>query len=278
MPNVSQLIQSGVSKLEPCVGDDALNEAFLLLSHATGRQVVSLQMNLDDVVDDNIAATFNSAIDQRVRFQPIAQIIGRRAFWKDEFIVTPDVLDPRPDTETLIEHAVMLNGVSSILDLGTGSGCILLSLLGEFKDAVGVGIDASPAALDVAKQNSVALGLDSRASFALGDWCDGITQKFDLIVSNPPYISEDAMLGLSRDVLDWEPRIALTPEGDGLGAYRKIIASASDVMNRDSYIMLEIGYDQGETVSNLLLSQGFKEVRVIQDLNNKDRVVQGQIA
>jgi release factor glutamine methyltransferase len=276
MAVVSDLLQLGISKLNPVVGDDASRETFLLMAHATGRQVSTLRLNLEDNVDAGSVNKFVHAVEMRSKSQPIAQIIGRRAFWKNDFIVTPDVLDPRPDTETLVEQAAKMRGVRTILDLGVGSGCILLSLLGEFPQATGIGVDVSEAALEVARQNAVSLGYDGRASFKLGNWCHDIDQKFDLVVSNPPYITADAMGGLSPDVLNWEPRIALTPEGDGLGAYRELISGAPKLMNANAYIVLEIGFDQAVAVSDLLFAQGFTNVKTINDINGKDRVVQGQ--
>ena len=277
MLTVRNLLDAGTTQLASVAKRDAKHEALLLLAYATGRQSASLRLNPDDIITDTHGKIFTQAVQKRTKFQPIAQIIGQRAFWKNDFIVTPDVLDPRPDTETLIEQAVLLGGINTILDLGTGSGCILLSLLGEFPSATGVGVDASQPALDVGQRNAAALGYDRRASFMCGNWSSGITQTFDLLVSNPPYISADAMKGLSRDVLDWEPRMALTPEGDGLGAYHTIISDAPRVLNDGGCILLEIGYDQGAAVCELLALAGFSDVKIIKDINGKDRIASAKL-
>jgi len=276
MPTVGDALIHGKTALSDVAGGDALSEALMLLAHATGRQASALRLNTDDDVPANARSSFDAMIDQRAGYQPISQIIGKRDFWKHEFIVTPDVLDPRPDTETLVEQALSFGPRASVLDLGTGSGCILLSLLAEWPQAQGLGVDASSDALNVARRNADALGLQDRAGFEIGDWCAGIDQTFDMVVSNPPYITPEAMKTLSRDVLDWEPRMALTPEGDGLDAYRIIARDVSSVMNTGAVILFEIGFDQGESVAQILVDNGFKNVLVTQDINGKDRVVQAK--
>jgi len=277
MPTVGDALIHGQTALSDVADADALSEALMLLAHATGRQASALRLNTDDDVPANARSSFDAMIDQRARCQPISQIIGKRDFWKHEFIVTPDVLDPRPDTETLIEQALTFGPRKSVLDLGTGSGCILLSLLDEWQYAQGVGVDASSDALTVARRNADALELQDRASFQFGDWCYGLNQKFDMVVSNPPYITSEAMKTLSRDVLDWEPRMALTPEGDGLDAYRTIAGDVKSVMNEGAVILFEIGFDQGESVTEILVNHGFKSVSVVQDINGSDRVVHAQL-
>jgi release factor glutamine methyltransferase len=228
---------------------------------------------LDHEISEDSYVFFKTLLEKRLKFQPISQIIGQRYFWKSKFLVTPDVLDPRPDTETLIEHTLSLGKFNRILDLGTGSGCILLSLLNEYKEAIGIGIDISKKALNVAKKNADLLNLKHRASFKLGNWCENIEGQFDLIVSNPPYISEYEMMNLSKDVLNWEPRIALTPEGDGLEAYKYILNGAKKLLKPNGKLILEIGYNQRDDVSYLLKSNNYKAITVIKDINNKDRII-----
>ena len=228
---------------------------------------------LDHEISEDSYVFFKTLLEKRLKFQPISQIIGQRYFWKSKFLVTSDVLDPRPDTETLIEHTLSLGKFNRILDLGTGSGCILLSLLNEYKEAIGIGIDISKKALNVAKKNADLLNLKHRASFKLGNWCENIEGQFDLIVSNPPYISEYEMMNLSKDVLNWEPRIALTPEGDGLEAYKYILNGAKKLLKPNGKLILEIGYNQRDDVSYLLKSNNYKAITVIKDINNKDRII-----
>jgi release factor glutamine methyltransferase len=273
MLRISDALDDAISQLEPVVGDNVRSECLLLLAFVTGRQASSLRLSLDDEISPTHLAAFNTVIAKRKQHQPISQIIGYRDFWKHRFVVTPDVLDPRPDTETLVEKAVELGPFETVLDLGTGSGCILLSLLDEWPQAIGQGVDASTPALDVAKRNASSLGLTQRSQFILGDWCNGISKRFDLVVSNPPYITKQAMEGLSPDVRNWEPRMALTPEGDGLDAYRSIATTVRRVMNPNAVLLLEIGFDQGNAVTKLLSDNGFLDVQLFTDINGKDRVV-----
>jgi release factor glutamine methyltransferase len=273
MLRIGDALDAAITRLTPVVSVDARSECFMLLSFATGRQVSSLRLNLDDQISPENLHVFEAAVAKRMEHQPISQIIGYRDFWKHRFIVTPDVLDPRPDTETLIEKAVEMGPFESVLDLGTGSGCILLCLLAEWPGSHGLGIDASSAALTVARENAEALGLNTRSKFAVGDWCNEVSTKYDLVVSNPPYITKDAMDGLTRDVREWEPRMALTPEGDGLDAYRAIAATVQDVMKSNGALLLEIGFDQGQTVMQILLEHGMTGIQVFQDINGKDRVI-----
>lgn len=273
MAVISQLLSGATNQLQDVSGTDSHREALLLLAFVTGRQTSSLLVNQDDEIGADDQDRFWRAVEQRQRHQPISQIVGARDFWNHSFIVTPDVLDPRPDTETLVEVALSRGNFANVLDLGTGSGCILLSLLDERPRAKGVGVDASDAALAVARQNATALGLVDRATFQIGDWCMGLSGKFDLVVSNPPYIKQTDMDTLSKQVLDWEPRMALTPEGDGLDAYRKIAQGVGGVMEPAADLVLEIGFDQAQEVCNILQSNGFQSIEVHPDINNKDRVV-----
>lgn len=222
-------------------------------------------------------AAFEQAIAARLARKPVSQIIGRRAFWKHEFLVTSDVLDPRPDTETLVEHALAAP-FTRVLDLGTGSGCILLSLLADRPGATGLGTDLSLAALQIAKQNAAALGLSDRAAFRQADWLAGVEGKFDLIVSNPPYIATTAYEGLPPELRLHEPKSALTPGGDGLDAYRSILAQAPAHLRSGGRLMVEIGHDQGSRVTAFFKAAGLEQLRVITDLNGKDRVVSGRVS
>jgi release factor glutamine methyltransferase len=219
--------------------------------------------------------TFQVLVGRRASSEPLSHLLGYRDFYKHRFVVTADVLDPRPDTETLIEAALAVP-FTRVLDLGTGSGCILLSLLAERRDSVGKGTDLSDAALAVAGQNAEALGVMDRVSFAVSDWFDAVEGAFDLIVSNPPYIALDEMAGLQADVRDHEPRMALTDEADGLTCYRAIVAGAPAYLAENGYLMVEIGPTQADAVSAMFAEWGFAEIRVFQDLDGRDRVVSGQ--
>ena len=217
--------------------------------------------------------TFEVFIARRGRYrEPVSRILERRAFWEHDFLVTPDVLDPRPDTETLVEHALSANW-TTLLDLGTGSGCIALSLLAARPGATGVATDISRPALDTAWLNADAIGLLDRVEFAKSNWFKKIDGQFDLIVSNPPYITAEAYRGLEPEVLRYDPRKALTPGGDGLDAYRIICAQAPDYLTPNGHLMVEIGFDQAAPVEALFQAAGFRDIRAIRDINGKDRVI-----
>lgn len=213
--------------------------------------------------------------------EPLDHILGYREFWKDRFTVSADVLSPRPETEGIIELALELYKdvpPKTILDLGTGSGAILLSLLREFPNANGTGVDLSKAALEIAKANAKALQIKAR--FAQGSWFDCLAAdaQFDQIVSNPPYIDNAAMDELPPEVSDYDPDLALRGGADGLDAYREIIAGAPKHLTKGGWLIVEIGYDQGESVPALFEKSGFANVSVRKDFAGHDRVVSGRKA
>ncbi|MFN5828672.1 MAG: peptide chain release factor N(5)-glutamine methyltransferase, partial [Rhodobacterales bacterium] len=211
-------------------------------------------------------------VTARVARQPVSQIVGGRLFWGRWFRVTPDVLDPRPETETLI--AAALDGeFSRVLDLGTGSGAILITLLAERGAATGTGVDLSPKALSVAAANAAALSVAGRATFVQSDWLSAVSGRFDLVVANPPYIAEAELPGLSPEVRLWEPRLALTPGGDGLDACRSILRDVRSVLLPSARVLLETGASQGDAVAALCQSAGLQAVTVLQDMDRRDRVV-----
>ena len=224
-------------------------------------------------LSDDQMAHLQRLIARRARREPISHISGKRAFWMHEFEVTPDVLDPRPDTETLVE-AALKHRFDTVLDLGTGSGCILLSLLHERPAARGIGTDLSEAALVVAKRNADRVGVADRVSWAVSNWFSSVTGTYDLIVSNPPYIALDEMAGLAPE-LDYEPRMALTDEQDGLSAYRAITQDAMRHLNPQGRLMVEIGPTQAAAVSDLFARASLVDLHVHQDLDGRDRVVSG---
>ena len=268
---IYKVLAEASNELKEISGSNSIREARILLEFVLKNQEKFLNTNHN--ISNNDFIIFQRLIKKRLKFQPISQIIGERYFWKNKFFINSDVLDPRPDTETLIEHTLSFGSFFNILDLGTGSGCIILSLLDEYNAAMGIGVDKSKKALNVAQKNAELLNLNDRVKFQLGNWCDGLDNKFDLIVSNPPYISEKEMLGLSNDVINWEPRIALTPEDDGLGAYKNIINGVKNILIPNGRLIFEIGHAQGNEVSNLLKSNNFKEINIVKDINNKDRVI-----
>lgn len=222
-------------------------------------------------------ALFQQAIEARAQRKPVSKIMGQRDFWKHSFIVTEDVLDPRPDTETLVEFALRAP-FESVLDLGTGSGCILVSLLAERKVARGLGCDLSAKALDVARQNAEMAGVADRVQWDTSDWFENVQGRFDLIVSNPPYIALSEMPDLMAEVREYDPRMALTDEEDGLAAYRCIAAAAPDYLKAGGRIAVEIGPTQADAVSGYFADSGLQDIEVIPDLDGRDRVVAAKAA
>ncbi len=218
---------------------------------------------------------FQALLKRRAAREPMSHILGSRAFFENDFQVNQYVLDPRPETETLV-LAALENDFQNVLDLGTGSGCILLSLLAKRSSATGLGVDLSDAALEVAQRNADVLGLNDCAKFVRSDWFEDVNGTFDLIVSNPPYIAADEMDELAPEVREYEPRLALTDEGDGLDAYRAIIDQANAFMKANGRIMVEIGLGQGDDVMDLMERAKLENIETRQDLDGRDRVIIGQ--
>jgi release factor glutamine methyltransferase len=246
-------------------------DARILVAHAAGVPLDRLTLLASDALPQNADAHLQDMLNARARHQPIAQIIGQRMFWGRNFRVTPDTLDPRPETETLVATALERPFVK-MLDLGTGTGCILLSCLADMPMAHGTGTDISAKALTVAQENATRMHI-TRATFHQSDWLQNVQGRFDLIVSNPPYIAADEMPHLSPDVREWEPHLALTPGGDGMAAYRAIAVGTPARLLSRGRILLEIGPTQGQAVAAMLVAQGFVEVRVLPDMEGRDRVV-----
>jgi release factor glutamine methyltransferase len=250
--------------------DTPARDARLLVARAAGVPVDRLILEDHRPLTDDAAAALQAMLAAREARQPVAQILGERLFWGRSFRVTPDVLDPRPETEMLVA-AALEEPFARVLDLGTGSGCILLSLLADRPAATGVGVDVSDAALAVARANADRLGV--LAELLLSDWWSAVTGTFDLIVSNPPYIAADEMAALSPEVRDWEPHLALTPGGDGLAAYRAIAGGAARHLAPGGRLIVEIGPAQGAAVSALFAAAGLGGITVHPDLDGRDRLV-----
>ena len=229
-----------------------------MLAHALG---VSPEALLRDRAMRVEAATAEPLIARRLAHEPLALILGRREFWSLDFAVSPATLIPRPDSETLIEAALAaFAGVSPprrVLDLGTGTGCLLLAALAEFRDAFGIGVDRSAAAAALAARNAALLGMTDRTAFLCGDWGDALAGRFELILCNPPYIAESALARLMPEVALYEPRAALDGGPDGCSAYRRLIPGLRRLMTPDSAAVLELGVGQAGTVAKLAQKAGF---------------------
>jgi len=252
------------------VSDTPRLDAELLMAHALGVERGSLLL---DPTRFAVPGGFAVLVERRLAHEPVAYIVGHRDFWTIRIGVGPGVLIPRPDSETLIEAAVDhfgRAGPKRILDLGTGPGTLLFAALSEWLDARGVGVDASDAALDYAKANARALGIEERTKLLLGDWTTGIDGPFDLILCNPPYIAESE--ALMPDVADHEPPVALFAGGDGLDDYRRIIPDLPRLLAPGGVAILEIGHTQHMSVRELAETAGFK-VACRQDLGGRDRAL-----
>ena len=216
------------------------------------------------------AARLEAAVRARAAGRSVAHVTGRQAFWGREFAVTDDTLAPRPETETLVALA-LAEPFARVLDLGTGTGCLAVTLLAERPEAVGTATDLSPAALAVAERNARAHGVADRLTLRPSDWWEGVEGRFDLIVSNPPYIAEHEMAALAPEVRA-EPLVALTPGGDGLGAHRAIAARLRAHLVLGGRAILELGAGQGAAVAAILSAAGLDEVALAPDMDGRDRV------
>ncbi len=254
--------------------DAPLREARLIVAHVLDLPAARLTLVEHDPIGADMLQALKEVADLRLERRPLSHILGRRAFYKHEFHVGPDVLDPRPETETLVV-AALEHRFETVLDLGTGSGAILLSLLAERVGVRGAGSDLSPAALRIAEGNAARLGVAARVQFVLSDWFGAITGRYDLIVSNPPYIAANEMPDLALE-LAHEPRMALTDEGDGLSAYRIIAGGAAAYLAPGGWLLLEIGHLQGPEVLAILQGAGLEDVRIRPDMDGRDRVIMGR--
>ncbi|MGR3269442.1 peptide chain release factor N(5)-glutamine methyltransferase [Thalassococcus profundi] len=255
---------------------DAGRDARRLLAHVLKVPAGRLTLFLPEPVPPDLGVIYNVLIERRCERVPVSHLTGRRLFYGRDFLVTPEVLDPRPETETLIE-AALAAPFANVLDLGTGSGCIVLTLVAETPGSRGMGVDISPEALNVAYWNRNALRLEDRVRLATGHWYEAVDppgSRFDLVVSNPPYIARVEMPDLAPEVRDHEPALALTDGADGLSAYRAIAAGAAAHLLPGGRLLVEIGPTQATEVTAILAAQGLHKLRVIPDLDGRDRVLQ----
>lgn len=252
------------------VSDSPRLDAELLAAHALGctRETMLLAR-----LDAPVPATFEALVERRLTHEPVAYITGNRAFWTIDVLVGPGVLVPRADSETLIEAAVTHfagRAPARILDLGTGPGTLLLAALDEWRDATGLGVDASDTALDYARRNGEALGMGERVTWQQGDWTAGIDGRFDLILANPPYIGTDE--ALPHEVVGHEPTSALFAGRDGLDDYRRIVPELPRLLAPDGIAAIEIGHEQGDAVTMLVRDAGLP-ARLVCDLGGRARCV-----
>ncbi len=268
----AQAMVAATARLRAAGVEDPARDARLLLAHAARIEASRVTLIAPEELSPDIAERYDQLISLRAIRVPVSHLLGEREFYGRRFRVSRDVLDPRPETEVLIE-AALSEPFDRVLDLGVGSGCILITLLAERRSATGVGVDLSEAACLQASANAVQHQVQARIDVWHSDWFGAVDGMFDLIVSNPPYISLSEMEELSPEVREHEPRLALTDEGDGLDAYRRIASSAPDYLSRGGRLLVEIGPTQANYVSALFDAAGLAEIRVISDLDGRDRVI-----
>ena len=251
-------------------------DAWLLLEGAAQCTRTELFLRGNEPLTKEQELLYKEYLTKRSRRVPVQQILGVQCFCGLDFMVTPDVLCPRMDTEVLIEEALKrIKPGSSILDMCTGSGCIILTLLHFIKDCSGTAVDLSEKALNIAKKN--AEKLEKECTFIHSDLFEHIEGRYDVIISNPPYIATKEIEALEPEVREHEPMMALDGKEDGLYFYRKIVSASVDYLNPEGWLMFEIGYDQGEALREMMKSAGYSQIQVIKDLAGLDRVVIGKL-
>ena len=249
----------------------AVLDARLLLQAATGLTHADIAANPERDLNGDALAKFNVFVERRLAHEPVSRILGWREFYGRRFTVTPDVLDPRPDTEVVVEEALERMTAGKFLDLGTGSGAIAVTLCTENKSLSGVATDVSPRALAVAKTNALELGVQDRLNFVNSNWFAEINERFELIISNPPYIR--AGTTLMADVAKYDPGLALFGGRDGLDAYRAISAGAPKYLKANGLVIVEIGWDQAEDVTQIFELRGFSRQIARPDLGGHVRAL-----
>lgn len=280
-------LRDGGRRLDDAGAASSALDARLLMQHVLGVSTEWLIGHDDDVLQPADYERFMQLITRRATHEPLAYITGEKAFWKDTFLVTRDTLIPRADSETLIEAVLELlpdkRAPLNVLDLGTGTGCLLLSVLREYENAHGLGIDIHAPTITVASANAAMLHLNHRAQFALGDMNDEASlprtpEIFDLIISNPPYIRSADMQGLQPDVHEHEPHRALDGGSSGLNFYVNLFKWLPKRMRPSSVVMFEVGHDQAQDVTALAIADGFSDTRTFHDLAGIGRVVTGRFS
>ena len=272
MSTAAQAMVAAIAKLRLAGVDDPARDARILLAHAAKVDASRVTLIAPDDIAPEISARYEQLIALRTQRVPVSHLIGEREFYGRRFKVSCDVLDPRPETETLIE-AALAEPFASVLDIGTGSGCILVTLLAERESAVGIGTDLSEAACLQAAANAVLNNVDTRAEIFHSDWFGSVRGRYDLIVSNPPYLAATEMDDVSPELRDHEPRMALTDEADGLIGYRMLATFGQRFLDPQGRLLAEIGWQQGPEVIALFQQAGWLNPRLLQDLDGRDRVV-----
>lgn len=275
-----QSLKDAVARLRAAGVETPVLDARLLVQHALGADWNQLFIGPDRELTVEERVELTRLLDRRAAREPVSRILGTREFWSLNLLVGPDTLDPRPDTETIIDSALRLVPSRDlhlrVLDLGTGTGAILLALLTELPNARGLGIDRAPGAVETATENAKRLGLQDRARFRNGDWGKAIDERFDLIVSNPPYIRRGDIAGLAPEVRDFDPVLALDGGLDGLDAYRELAPDLERLLDPGGCAVLEVGQGQAPAVMRILEEVGLRSGGSARDLAGIERCVIAQ--
>ena len=274
--NIQSALTEGLNILKNKSILSAKLDSEILMAKALGKKREYIILNNDKIIKEQNLKYFKKLVHERATRKPIAYLLKKKSFWNSEFYVNKNTLIPRPDTEIILEQVLKFTknkNYLNILDIGVGSGCILLSILKERKNFYGTGIDISRNSLDICKMNAKKLLLERRVKFFKSDVDKFAIGKYDLIVSNPPYISRCDLKYLERDVIKFEPKLALDGGLDGLSVIRKVIKKSSELLKKNGKFILEIGFDQKNKVIKLLNNKGFYINSTVKDLANNDRCI-----
>ena len=274
--NIETALNNGTNYLKINNIKTSRIDSEILMSKAIKKKREYILLNLDKEIDEENIIYFNNLIKTRSKGKPIAYLVGKKEFWKYEFKISEKVLIPRPDTELIVEHALKIAKYKSnlkVLDIGVGSGCILLSILKEKKNFFGIGIDVSKESINISRINSSKLGLENRIKFFKSDIDNFNYGKYDLIISNPPYIKKLDLKYLERDIFGFEPINSLNGGIDGLSEIRKVITKSSELIKKNGKLILEIAFDQKIKVIKLLKNKGFYINKTLKDYANNDRCI-----
>ena len=277
MVSIRDILTQATQQLTAAGVDTAALDSRLLLEAAAGLSREQILLRSDSELDATALARFNAFVARRTQREPVSHILGHKEFWGLDFKVSRDTLTPRPDSETLIEWVIRRfpdrTHPLKLLDLGTGTGCLILALLSEYSQAAGVGIDLSDQALAIASENAQRLGFNERVRFEKGDWTEGLEGSFDLVVSNPPYIEDAEIERLAPEVARYEPMLALSGGGDGMKDYRRIAKGIGRLLKPEGMVAVEIGEGQTNAVSEVFSQAGFERLEVARDLAGIERVL-----
>lgn len=275
MTTAAVAMATATARLRAAGVPDPARDARLLLAHAASVDATRITLIAPEEIAPEISERYEQLISLRVVRVPVSHLIGERAFYGRRFKISREVLDPRPETESLIE-AALAAPFERVLDLGTGSGCILVTLLAERQTATGVGVDLSENACLQASANAVLHGVAGRAEVLQSDWFSEVEGRYDLIVSNPPYLAQAEMRDIAPELALYEPAMALTDGADGLSVYRLIAERAQGYLTSQGRVMVEIGWLQGADVKAIFIAAGWADVVILPDLDGRDRVVCAQ--